>query len=160
MTGELRTSIDIDATPELVWEVLTDVPAYPQWSPLITSAEGTFAPGGRVSFSFPPLNPLLRSTVPATVLEVTPGRRLRYMLRFARLGIPRLLDTEHTLTIEHREGGVRLWLELRFRGLLLPLMTPSLNRERAPAFGPMPAALKARIEGMQAIRPERPGRPR
>jgi hypothetical protein len=154
MTGELRTSIDIDATPELVWEVLTDVPAYPEWSPLLTSAEGTFTEGGRVSFSFPRMNALLRTTVPAKVLEVTPRRRLRYVLRFARLGIPGVLDTEHIMTIALHEGGVRLWLELRFRGLLLPLMTRSLNRERAPAFGPMPAALKARIERMQATRPE------
>src|SRR5215212_924846 len=137
MIGEHRTSIDIDATPELVWEVLTDVPAYPEWSPLITSAEGTFADGGRVSFSFPRMNPLLRTTVPATVLEVTPGRRLRYVLRFARLGIPGLLDTEHAMTIVRQDSGVRVWLELQLRGLLLPMMTRSLNRDRAPAFGPL-----------------------
>jgi len=154
MTGEMRTSVDIDATPELVWEVLTDVPAFPEWTPLITKAGGTFAPGGGLTFTFPGFNPLLRTTVPGKVLEVTPLRRLRYVLRFGRFGIPGLLDSEHMLTIEHRDGGVRLWMELRFRGLLLPLMTRSLNRERAPAFGPMPATLKARIEGMQATRTE------
>jgi len=154
MASELRTSIDIQARPELVWEVLTDVAAYPEWSPLVTSAEGTFAQGDRVVFHFPPLNALIRTTVPATVLEVTPCRRLRYTLRFARLGMPGLLDTEHILTIAPHDGGVRLWLEMQFRGLLLPLMSRSLNRDRAPAFGPMPAALKDRIEGMQAARPE------
>jgi len=154
MTGQLRTSVDIEATPELVWEVLTDVPAYPEWSPLITSAEGSFTAGGRVAFSFPRMNALLRTTVPARVLEVTPRRRLHYVLRFARLGIPGLLDTEHMLTIVPRDGGVQLWLEMRFRGLLLPALTRSLNRDRAPAFGPMPAVLKARIEGMRAARLE------
>ena len=154
MTGELRTSVDVDAPAELVWEVLTDVPAYPEWTPLITRAEGSFDGGGQVSFSFPRMNALLRTTVPARVLEVTPRRRLRYVLRFARLGIPGVLDTEHILTIAPRDGGVQLWLEMRFRGLLLPAMTRSLNRERAPAFGPMPAALKARIEGMRAARQE------
>jgi hypothetical protein len=154
MSGVLRTSIDIDATPELVWEVLTDVPGYPEWSPIIISAEGTFADGGRVSFSFPPTNPLLRTTVPATVLEVTPGRRLRYKLRFGRLGIPGLLDTEHAMTIVGQDSGVRVWLELQFRGLLLPMMTRSLNRDRAPAFGPLPTALKDRIEGLRASRPD------
>ena len=88
MIGEHRTSIDIDATPELVWEVLTDVPAYPEWCPLITGAEGTFATGDRLSFSFPPMNVMLRTTVPARVLEVTSRRRLRYQLRFGRLGTP------------------------------------------------------------------------
>ena len=154
MPGELRTSIDIDATPDLVWEVLTDVHAYPEWSPLLAGAEGTFADGGRVVFRFPPLNALMRTTVPAIVLEVSPRRRLRYVLRFPRLGIPGLLDTEHTLTIEDREGGVRLWLVMRFHGLLFPLMSRSLNRHRAPAFGPVPAALKERIEGMRAARGE------
>jgi hypothetical protein len=154
MTGELRTSVDIDATPDLVWEVLTDVRAYPEWTPLIIKAEGSFAPGGGLSFTFPPYSALLRSTVPARAVEVTPYRRLRYVLRFGKLGIPGLLDTEHMITMEKRNGGVRLWMEIRFRGLLLPLMTRSLNRERAPAFGPMPATLKARIERMQAARAE------
>jgi hypothetical protein len=154
MTGQMRTSVDIDAGPELVWEVLTDVPAFAEWSPLLARAEGTFAPGGRVVLGFLPLNPLLRTTVPVRVLEVTPHRRLRYRLRFGRLGVPGLLDTEHSMTITEQGGGVRLWLEMRFRGLLfLPLMR-SLNRDRAPALTPMPRALKDRIEGMAATRAE------
>ena len=154
MPGELRTSIHVDATPELVWEVVTDVPAYPEWAPVLTGAEGSFADGGRVSFSFPPAGLLLRTTVPARVLEVTPCRRLRFGLRLARLGVPGVLDTEHTLTIDPQDGGVRLWLDIRFSGLLLPLLTRSLNRDRAPAFGPLPANLKERIERMQASRPD------
>jgi hypothetical protein len=152
MSGELKTSVDVDASPELVWEVLTDVPAYPQWAPVLTGAEGTFADGGEVSLSFPPGNPLLRRTVRARVVEVTPYRRLRFGLRLARLGIPGLLDTDHSMTIVERDGGVRLWLEIRFRGLLLPVLSRSLNRNRAPAFGPVPENLKARIERLQATR--------
>ncbi|GAB3309076.1 hypothetical protein GCM10027451_18620 [Geodermatophilus aquaeductus] len=154
MTGQMRTSVDIDADPELVWEVLTDVPAFPEWSPLLTRAEGTFAPGGRVVLGFRPLNALLRTTVPVRVLEVTPRRRLRYQLRFGRLGVPGLLDTEHGMTITDHDGGVRLWLEMRFRGLLFRPLMRSLNRDRAPALTPMPRALKDRIEGMRATRAE------
>jgi uncharacterized protein YndB with AHSA1/START domain len=148
----MRTSIDLDATPECVWEVLTDVPGYPDWTPVVTSAEGEFAVGGRVVFTFPPLHGLLRSRVPVKVLEVTPGRRLRYVFRFARLGVPGVLDAQQTSTIDLRDGRVRLWLELRTRGLLLPLMTRSLSPGETPGFGPMPTALKARIEGTAATR--------
>jgi hypothetical protein len=150
----MRTSIDVDATPERVWEVLTDVPGYPDWTPVLTSAEGAFEVGGRVVFGFPPLHALLRSRIPVRVLEVTPGRRLRYLFRFGRLGIPGLLDAEQTSTIDLPDGGVRLWLELRVRGLLLPLITRSLSPDETPGFGPMPAALKARIEGAEATRPD------
>jgi hypothetical protein len=153
MTGQLRTSIDVAATPERAWQVLTDVAAYPLWAPALTGAAGAFADGGRVTFRFPPGFLLLRSTVPARVLEVIPCRRLRFGLRFARLGMPGLLDTEHTLTIDPQDDGVRLWLEIRFRGLLLPIMRRKLNRDRVPTFGTLPAALKARIEDVPATRP-------
>jgi uncharacterized protein YndB with AHSA1/START domain len=154
MAGELRTSVDVEATPELVWQVITDVPAYPQWAPVLTRAEGTFADGGRVTLHFPPGQPLLRTTVPARVLEVTPCRRLRFALRLARLGVPGMLDTDHTMTIDERDDGVRLWLQIRFAGLLLPLLTRSLNRDRAPEFGPVAELLKTRIERLQAARPD------
>jgi uncharacterized protein YndB with AHSA1/START domain len=154
MTREMKTCIDLDATPERVWAVLTDVPGYPDWTPVLLSAEGAFAVGGRVVFSYPPLHPLLRSRVPVRVLEVTPGRRLRYAWRFARLGIPGLLDAELISSIDlPGEGGVRLWLQLWVRGLLLPLIVHSLSPDETPTFGPMPAALKARIEGT-AVRPD------
>jgi uncharacterized protein YndB with AHSA1/START domain len=153
MTREMRTCIDLDATPERVWEVLTDVPAYPAWTPWLTSAEGTFAAGGRVVFGYPPLHPLLRSTVPVRVLEVTPGRRLRYAWRFARLGIPGLLDAELSSAIDlPAGGGVQLWLQFWVRGLFLPLIVRSLSPDETPTFGPLPTALKARIEGTQATR--------
>src|SRR3712207_3688059 len=38
MVKRLLTDIDIDATPERVWEVLTDLAAYPAWNPFIVRA--------------------------------------------------------------------------------------------------------------------------
>lgn len=37
----LSASIALDATPEEVWRVLTDLPAYGEWNPFIVSADGT-----------------------------------------------------------------------------------------------------------------------
>jgi|SRR3954447_13117468 hypothetical protein len=146
MTAELRTSVDIDATPERVWQVLTDLPAYPQWNPFVTAAEGTVAEGSRLSLTLLPVNALIRPTLRATVVEAVPGQRLRLQSRMDRLGLPGLLDVEHTISLTPNGGGVRLWQDSHMSGLLLPLTIGALNRRRLAAFHAMNAALKDRSE--------------
>jgi hypothetical protein len=150
MTSELTSHVDIDATPERVWQVLMDLPAYAEWNPFLSGAEGTFAVGGSPVMRVPAAHPLLRVTLRPTVLEVTPPRRLRLRLRMTRIGLPGMLDAEQTVTLIPRDdGGVRLWHEARFSGVLVPLLTRSLNRDRSPAYLAMNDALKERVEGVQ-----------
>jgi hypothetical protein len=155
MSAELRTSVDIDATPERVWHVLTDLPAYAEWNPFVNSAEGAVVVGGRLSVSAPPVNAFVQSRLHPRVLEVAPFRRLRVWSRLDRLGIPGLIDVELTITLTDHEGGVRLWWQDQFRGLLAPLLIRSLNRHRLTAFNAMIAALKDRAEGSPQPRPVR-----
>jgi hypothetical protein len=156
MTAELRTFVDIDASPERVWQVLTDLPAYAEWNPFITEADGAFVVGDRVSVSVPPVNALVQAKLRPTVLEVVPFRRLRLWSRLTRPAIPGLFHVELTMTLADHEGGVRLWQQDRFGGVLAPLLIPALNRRRLAAFNAMNAALKRRVEGM-ASGSEAPG---
>jgi hypothetical protein len=147
MTGQLTSYVDIDAAPERVWQVLMDLPAYPEWNPFVTRAEGEFAVGARVVFTGPPAGALLRVRFPATVLELVPDRRLAFRVRLMKLGLPGLLDVQQTMTLDPRDDGrVRLWEEARFSGALVPLLTRSLNREHTPSFLAMNAAFKERVE--------------
>jgi hypothetical protein len=149
MSIELRTSIDIAAPPERVWEVLTQLAAYPGWNPFIVRAEGTVAVGERLSLRMQPVG-ARQVTVRPTVLEATPGRRLRWR---GRLGFPGVFDVEHVFTISGRAGGgVRLVQEEQFRGVLAPLMAHSLNQHTLPAFQVMNQALKERAERTPATR--------
>jgi hypothetical protein len=148
MAAELTTSVDIAATPERVWRVLTDLPAYPDWNPFVTRAEGALVEGGRLSVSAPPVNAFVPSRLRPTVLEVTPCRRLRLWSRVDGLGIPGLLGVESTITLTEHDGGVRLWWQDRFRGLLASLLIHALNRHRLTAFNDMIAALKNRAESL------------
>jgi hypothetical protein len=152
MTAELRTFVDIDATPERVWQVLTDLPAYAEWNPFITKAEGAFVVGDRPLFSVPPVNALVQANLRPTVLEVVPGRRLRLRSRLTRPAVPGLFHVELTMTLTDHDGGVRLWQQDRFGGLLAPLLIRSLNRHRGTAFNAMNEALKQRVEGTRAPR--------
>src|SRR3954454_5978538 len=151
MTAEMRTSIDIDATPERVWQGLADVRAYPDWMPLGASAEGTVATGGRLSVTVPLWNGLMRRTLHLTVLEVDPPRRPRLRGMAARWGLPGLLAIERTFTIAPRDGGVRLWQQTYFRGVLVPAITPWANGQRLQAGRAM-EALKDHAEGTDNAR--------
>jgi hypothetical protein len=146
MPAELTTFIDIDATPERVWQVLTDLPGYAEWNPFISEAEGAFVVGDRVSMSVPPVNAFVQPRLRPTVLEVDPCRRLRLWSRLDRLGIPGLFSVELTMTLTDHDGGVRLWQQDRYGGLLAPLLIGSLNRHRLAAYTAMNDALKQRAE--------------
>jgi hypothetical protein len=126
-----------------VWEVLSDLSAYREWNPFIVHADGEAAVGHRLTLRMRPADGRTGTFRP-TVLESTAGRRLRWV---GRLGLPGLLDADHTFTIEERPaGGTRLRQDEEFRGVLAPFLARSLDKGTLPAFHAMNEALKRRAE--------------
>jgi hypothetical protein len=147
MSKNLDTAIDIDATPDQVWAVLIDFTAYPHWNPFIVRADGTPEVGTRLSLRMQPVD-ARGVTLKPTVLEVTAGTRLRWL---GRLGVPGIMDAEHSLTLQPLDGGrTRMSQTEVFRGLLVPFLGGSLDRHTLPAFVAMNEALKARAERAMA----------
>jgi len=74
---------------------------------------------------------------------VVPNRELRWL---GRLGLPRLFDGEHIFQIEPLGSTRARFIQReRFRGLLVPLMARSLNRDARRGFEEMNQALRARV---------------
>ncbi|MFC6973491.1 SRPBCC domain-containing protein [Halomicroarcula sp. GCM10025709] len=94
---ELSASVDIPVPPETVWNVLTDVEAYPRWNTLLR-IEGELAPGATVDarLSVPGLPTVSFSP---EILAVDPGRELRW--RSGLLGV----TAEHAFLLEPLDGG-------------------------------------------------------
>jgi hypothetical protein len=147
MSKQLTTEIDIDAGPAQVWDVLSDLGAYREWNPFIVAADGQPEVGQRLSLRMRPEGGRTGTFRP-TVLESSPGRRLRWL---GRVGFPGVLDADHTFTIEARPGGgTRLRQEEEFRGVLAPFLARSLDKGTLPAFHAMNRALKQRVEDAAA----------
>ncbi|WP_369134812.1 alpha/beta hydrolase fold domain-containing protein [Modestobacter sp. I12A-02662] len=142
MSKRLSTHVDIEATPERVWEVLTDLAAYPMWIPFIVRAEGAVAPGRRLTLTMQPVGGRA-TTVRPRLVEVAVHRELRW---HGRLGLPGLMDAEHAFVLQPQDGGTRLLHQETFRGLLVPFTAASLDRNTLPAFVAMNEALKRRAE--------------
>lgn len=147
MKKTLLTDIEIAASPERVWQILTDFAAYPDWNPFMTRAAGTAIPGQRLTIRLQPQGGRAMSFRP-TVVEATPSRRLRWL---GHLLLPGLFDGEHSFTIEPLgPDRVRLIQREDFRGLLVRLLAGSLDRRTLPAFVSMNKALKRRAEAVRA----------
>jgi hypothetical protein len=140
---ELRTEIEIGASPERVWQLLTDFGAYPEWNPFIRSIEGELELGSRLKVRIEP--PGARGmTFKPTVRAVEAGRELRWL---GRLLVPGLFDGEHRLTVEPLDGGRSRFVQSeRFSGFLVrPFAKVLTATERG--FVEMNEALKRRAEG-------------
>jgi hypothetical protein len=139
---ELRTQIEIEATPERVWEILTDFAAYPEWNPFIQTIEGRAAPGSKLEVRIEPPGGRAMTFKP-TVLEAAPRQELRWL---GRVLVPGLFDGEHSLRIEPiGDSRVRFVQAERFTGVLVPLLGKGLEKTQR-GFTAMNEALKRRAE--------------
>ena len=143
---EIRTEIEIDATAERVWQLLTDFSAFPDWNPFISRADGEVRNGARLKVYLQPSGAKGMTFWP-TVLKAEPNRELRWL---GRLWIPGLFDGEHVFTIEPLETKrVRFIQREVFTGLLVPLFVRlgGVNTQRG--FKEMNNALKVQAEETQ-----------
>ena len=139
---QLRTDIEIDATPDLVWAILTDFASYPAWNPFIESIRGEPVVGSKLEVRIAPPDGKAMTFKP-TVLNAEPDRELRWL---GRVLLPGILDGEHMLQLEPLAGGrVRFVQAERFRGVLVPFLGETLARTER-GFAAMNEALKGRAE--------------
>jgi hypothetical protein len=143
MAKQLHAEVEIQAPADRVWEVLTDLAAYPEWNPFIVQAAGETVPGSHLELHMR-LSGRRPTTIRPEVLEADPARRLRWL---GRLLVPGLFDGEHSFTLHPTApGSTRLAQHEEFRGLLAPLVLALIAKPTLAAFQQMNEALKARVE--------------
>ena len=143
----LHTEIEIAASPETVWQVLTEVSAYPEWNPFIRSLTGNLSGGEKLSVFLQPEGGSGMRFKP-TVLSCIKNRELTWL---GRLWVKGLFDGEHRFEIEDRGNGTVLFRQSeRFTGLLVSLLKKSLQTGTKNGFEAMNRKLKERAESFSA----------
>ena len=116
----LTSDIEINASPEHVWKVLTDFPALGEWSPFVRSIHGRLAVGETLKI-YMKASKVMGMTFKPRVLRAEPSREFRWLGRFL---MPGLFDGEHYFTIEDLGGNrVRFVQGEIFTGILVPVMS-------------------------------------
>lgn len=137
----ISTSVDIHATPERVWAVLTDFGAYATWNPFIREGSGQATVGSTLTLRMFPRNGRPMTFRP-TVLTAEPGRSLRWRGRFV---VPGLFDGIHAFELTPSDGGTRLVQSEDFTGLLVPFLGKMIARTEE-SFRDLNEALKRHVE--------------
>ncbi len=140
---QLETQIEITATVEHLWSLLTDFTSYSRWNPFVTSIEGGLEVGQslKVFIQPPGSNGMWFRPV---VLNVEPNRELRWK---GKLFVPGLFDGEHYFRLETiAEGRTTFYQGEIFSGLLVPLFRRSLDGATKHGFIAMNEALKRKAE--------------
>lgn len=142
---KLVADIEINATPEEVWAVLTDFDSFPEWNPFLTRLQGRIEVGRRISAHMQPAGGRGMDMTPI-VTSVDPGRQIRWFGSFIVRG---LFDGDHTLRVEAMGDKTRFVQREIFTGVLVPFTRGLLARTQK-SFEQMNEALKARVESKKA----------
>ncbi|CAN5821848.1 SRPBCC domain-containing protein [soil metagenome] len=151
----IRSAIEIRASPEIVWQVLTDFSSYPEWNPHVRQVRGKPGEDRRISIISRPLGARPMRLWPL-VISWSPPRELRWRATFISA---RLFSGEHGFRLEPlAEDRVRFVQDETFRGLLVPLYSrlrlPSTRR----GFEQMHVALRERAEALAQRMQDSPDR--
>ena len=135
-----ESSAEIHATPDKIWELITDGPSFANWENGVVRVEGTIAPGETIKV-VSEANP--DRTFPVKVTEFEPGKRMVWSG-----GMPLgLFKGVRTFTLSpDGNGGTKVHVREEYTGPLLPMIWRTIP-DLGPSFDKFTTGLKAKAEG-------------
>jgi hypothetical protein len=119
-----RVEVNIRATAENIWSLLTDAKSFPRWNSTVSSIEGHIGEGERLRLHVPGTD----RTFTPTISGVVPNERMTWTGGFAPV-----FKGVRTFELKPRnDGSTDFSMQERFSGLMLPLVKGLL-----PDFGPV-----------------------
>jgi hypothetical protein len=140
---EIYTEVNIQASAEKVWRILTNFNSYPQWNPFILEAYGKIELEGKLKIILQPPDST-RMIFRPVIIKLDPNRELHWL---GHLFIPGLFDGVHSFIIEPlKSNSVRFIQREKFTGILVPLFANKLDSGTKRGFIEMNNAIKKQAE--------------
>jgi hypothetical protein len=139
---DIRTSIEIAASPAEVWAVLTDFDLYHEWNPFVRSISGTLSQGEKLEVSLGASGKKPMGFAP-TVTSVVPGEGFAWL---GHLGMKGIFDGHHHFDLTATDTGTRMDQYEQFSGVLSPVLLAAIGATTERGFTEMNTALKERVE--------------
>ncbi len=140
---EIRTAIDVKASPEKAWTILTDFNSFPQWNPFIRQIDGYPRVGAKIKIHLHTSSGKNRTYRP-TVTKVEPPHELRW---YGKSFIPGMFNGERVFTIEPLKADHVRFVHIEiFTGFVVSLAGDRLDKDMCQSFELMNEAFKEKVE--------------
>ncbi len=141
---EIRTEIEIDAPPEKVWAVLSDINSWHEWSPIVNDSSGDASLGSTLSITMigekeyqdgPEYHPII------THLDAP---KVFHWQAVMMSGI--VMTNDKVIELEGTSVGTRLIHKELFKGMIVPIFRNKFDENVPHMLNAMNEALKTRVE--------------
>jgi hypothetical protein len=140
---QISTSLAINASPQQVWQVLTNFNSYPTWNPFIKSICGELQEGKALTATMQQANSKPMTFKPK-ILTVAENKELVWLGHFLIKG---LFDGEHRFELVDNKNGTTTFIQSeKFGGILIPLFKKMILEKTVKGFEMMNEALKVEVE--------------
>lgn len=148
MAFVIDTVLEIKAPHRVVWEVISDLPRYPEWNPFCLECSSTLQPGDPIDMK---VKLMARPQQQREWMkEYVEGRRFAYSMKPVPMG---LLSSYRSHELEAISAvGTRYHSYFQLKGWLRPVVTGLLGRKLQAGFDGMSHAVKQRAETLWAER--------
>ena len=143
-TLEIKTEIEISAPPSKVWEIITDIDQWQEWSPIISASQGTVAIDSSLNITMisdekgkdgPQYNPVI------TKLD-----EAKYFQWRAKMLTEFVFTNDKIFKLEKTNTGTKLTHIETIKGLMAPLFRGKMQEGAPPMLNSMNTALKELAE--------------
>ena len=139
---EIKTEIQISATPEEVWKVLTNINSWKEWNPTILLAEGTSSVNSKLNITING-NGKGDSYYQPIVIESSAPNNFRWR---ATMMANFIFRNDRVFTLESRDGGTYLTHKEEFKGMMVPIICGMLQEFVEGSLNQMNKSLKEKME--------------
>ena len=132
----VKAEIIIPSSPEVVWQVLTDLEAYSQWNPVFVYKGGEFKQGSKISYQVTETENK-SATISAKVKKIVPNKLINQSG-----GLWGVITFDHTYTLTKVAQGTKVTIFEEYTGVYVNFWDES---QIAKQYKKLALALKTRV---------------
>ncbi len=143
---EIKTEMQIAASPDKVWEILMNLPEWANWNPIITKIEGELKVGSELSITMADEKGNPGRNYKSTITAIDEHKRFRFI---GKMMAKFMFSADRIIELEESPKGTRFTQREVYTGIMVSLFWKKMNTDATRMLRIMNLALKKKVESVK-----------